>query len=145
MNSTIEETLDRFGRIIQTTVGDSMQPMLKNRKNAVVIEKPDRCLKKYDIALYRRPDGKYVLHRIIKVCKNEYITCGDNRWTKERVPHSWIIGVTTGFYSKGRFITVNDLRYRAYVILWCTFFPVRAFVLWFINSCRRVWNKCLRR
>lgn len=82
MNSKIEEELERSGKILQTTIGDSMEPMLQNRQNIVVIEKADGLLKKYDLPLYRRPNGKYVLHRILKVRKNDYIICGDNRHTQ---------------------------------------------------------------
>ena len=73
MNSKIEGELERSGKILQTTIGDSMEPMLQNRQNIVVIEKADGLLKKYDLPLYRRPNGKYVLHRILKVRKNDYI------------------------------------------------------------------------
>ena len=89
MNSKIEEELERSGKILQTTIGNSMEPMLRNRQNIVVIEKADGLLKKYDLPLYRRPNGKYVLHRILKVRKNDYIICGDNRIRRETVPESW--------------------------------------------------------
>ena len=41
MKSKIEEELERSGKILQTTIGDSMEPMLRNRQNIVVIEKAD--------------------------------------------------------------------------------------------------------
>ena len=48
------------------TVGDSMEPMLRNRKDTIIIEPVHGRLKRYDLPLYRRPDGKYVLHRILQ-------------------------------------------------------------------------------
>ncbi len=97
--SAIEKELDRAGRILQITVGDSMEPMLKNRQNAVLLEKAEGILKKYDLPLYKRPNGQYVLHRIIKVRKKDYITCGDNRWKTEVIPHEWVIACTSGYYN----------------------------------------------
>ncbi|MDE6671171.1 MAG: S24/S26 family peptidase [Ruminococcus sp.] len=112
---TIEDELNRTGRLLQTTVGDSMEPMLKNRENIVVLEKTDGILKKYDLPLYRRPNGKYVLHRIIKVRKNDYIICGDNRWKKEKVPHDWVLACVSGYYKNGRFISVDNPKYQKYL------------------------------
>ena len=112
---TIEEEINRTGRLLQTTVGDSMEPMLKNRKNIVVLEKSESILKKYDLPLYKRPNGQYVLHRIIKVRKNDYIICGDNRWRKEKVPHEWVIAYVTGYYKNGKLISVDDEKYQKYL------------------------------
>lgn len=112
---TIDEELKRTGRIFQTTVGNSMEPMLKNRENIVVLEKSEGTLKKYDLPLYKRPNGQYVLHRIIKVLKNDYIICGDNRWKSEIVPHEWVIAVASGYYKNGNLISVNDENYQKYL------------------------------
>ena len=112
---TLEEQINRTGKLLQTTVGSSMEPMLKNRQNVVAFEKPTEILKKYDLPLYKRPDGKYVLHRILKVRENDYIICGDNRCEKEIVPHDWVIGVTTGYYKDGNWILVTDKNYQKYL------------------------------
>ena len=96
--STIEQELDEQGHSLFQTVGDSMEPLLHNRKSTVVIEKVSGTLKKYDVALYRRPGGEYVLHRVLKVRSSDYLICGDNRTYREPVPKEWILGVMTGFY-----------------------------------------------
>ena len=72
MQRTIEQELALRGHGLFQTVGDSMEPLLHNRKSTVVIEIPKNMLKKYDVALYRRPGGEYVLHRVIKVVENAY-------------------------------------------------------------------------
>lgn len=112
---TIEEELNRTGRLLQTTVGDSMEPMLKNRKNIVVLEKTESILKKHDLPLYKRPSGQYVLHRIIKVRKHDYIICGDNRWQKEIVPHEWVLAYVSGYYKNGKLISIDDEKYKKYL------------------------------
>ncbi|MDE5936858.1 MAG: S24/S26 family peptidase [Ruminococcus sp.] len=113
--STIEEEINRTGELLQTTVGNSMEPMLKNRQNIVVLKKPKGILKKYDVTLYKRPNGQYVLHRVLKVRKNDYIICGDNQWRKEIVPHEWIIGVLSRYYKNSNLISVDDESYRKYL------------------------------
>ena len=145
MNSKIEGELERSGKILQTTIGDSMEPMLQNRQNIVVIEKADGLLKKYDLPLYRRPNGKYVLHRILKVRKNDYIICGDNRTRRETVPREWIIGVVSGYYKGKKFISVKDRKYLLYVHIWCDFYYVRAALLWLKSTPARIKRKLKRK
>ena len=112
---TIEQELNTTGRLLRTTIGTSMEPMLKERKNIVVLEKAENILKKYDIALYRRPNGQYVLHRVLKVREKDYIICGDNLWRKEVVPHNWVLAYATGYYKNGRLISLDDEKYQKYI------------------------------
>lgn len=141
MNKSIEELIEENGKHWQTTVGDSMQPMLKDRKNIVEIVKVTRPLKRYDLPLYRRPDGKYVLHRILKVKDGGYVTCGDNRYSLENVPEDWVIGVMSGYYKKERFISADSFKYRLYVHLWCDFFFLRKVFLFFRNKIKSIFKK----
>ena len=69
-NTSLEEERRSGKACVSTTVGDSMEPMLRNRKDTIIIEPVHGRLKRYDLPLYRRPDGKYVLHRILHVKKN---------------------------------------------------------------------------
>ncbi len=119
-NSTIEQELDRQGHCFFQTVGDSMEPLLHNRKSTVVIEKSKGALRKYDVALYRRPTGEYVLHRVAKVKKGSYLICGDNRIYREPVPEGWILGVMVGFYPDegGRYISCAIPEYQEYIRMW---------------------------
>ena len=97
MPQTIEQELATRGRSLFQTVGNSMEPLLHNRKSTVVIEKKQNRLKTGDVALYRRPAGEYVLHRVVKVLDGAYLICGDNRLWKEAVPEEWDIGVMVGY------------------------------------------------
>lgn len=117
MKLTIEQELERQGHSFFQTVGDSMEPLLHNRKSTVVIEKISNPPRKYDVVLYRRPAGEYVLHRVVKVRSNHYLICGDNRIYRERVPREWILGIMTGFYPDERncYVPCEDPRYRKYI------------------------------
>ena len=114
-----EEILNKEGRLISTVRGDSMLPMLDENKDTVSLVPVNRKLKKYDLPLYRRPDGKLVLHRIIKVRKKYYVTCGDNRTVSEKVPKEWVIAVSDGYYKDGKFIPADDGEYLKYVRKHC--------------------------
>lgn len=135
-NSTYEEQLDLHGTLVYTNVGDSMLPLLRQRRDLLIIGKrPEGRCKKYDVVLYKRPSGQYVLHRILKVRKDDYVICGDNRRVREfGVPDEWIIGVLTGVVRDGKKLDLNSFKYRCYVHLWCDFFPIRAALIRLRNA-----------
>ena len=140
--STFEEEIERNGKLIYTNVGDSMMPLIKQGRDLLIIEKPQGRLKKYDIPLYKRDSGQYVLHRIMKVRRNDYVICGDNRYWKEYgITDRHIIGVLTSVVRNGKKIDFGSFGYRLYVFLWCGLFPVRAFILRVIHVFRKV-TKC---
>lgn len=129
-NFTFEDEIKRTGRIIYTNVGDSMMPLIKQGRDVLVISAVNGRLKRYDIPLYKRDSGQYVLHRILKVRKNDYVICGDNRCNKEYgITDRHIIGVLSGIIRDGREIPVTDIKCRIYAHLWCDLFPVRVLII----------------
>ncbi len=105
--------------------GVSMKPMLRQGKDGVILSPAPQKLKKYDLPLYRRPDGKFLLHRIIAVQDDHYVCCGDNQCEPESpVYHSQVIAVVTAFTRGERLICVNAPGYRLYCRLWCAARPL---------------------
>ncbi len=128
--TTFEEEIKRSGKLVYTNVGDSMNPLIRQGRDVMVISAVNGRLKKYDVPLYKRDSGQYVLHRILKVRKDDYVICGDNRWQREYgISDRHIIGVLTAVIREGKEVSVTDRKYKAYVHLWCDFFWVRAVIL----------------
>ena len=128
--SSFEDVLNRDGRLVYTNVGDSMLPLIRQGSDLLVIEKPTGRLKRLDVPLYRRDSGQYVLHRVLKVYKNDYVLCGDNRWSLERgITDRHIIGVLTAIIRDRKELRMSDWRCRLYAHLWCDFFPIRVILL----------------
>ena len=126
MNQSIEENLAANGVHVSTTSGYSMYPMLSDRRDRVVIlPVADKRLKRYDLPLYKRPDGKYVLHRILCVKKDHYVIRGDNTYQLERIPFEWVIGYVSEFYRKGKHVSVTSRSYRFYAAFWHRIYPLR--------------------
>ena len=137
---TFENLLARDGYLVYKTRGVSMEPMLRQNRDLVVIRVPASRLRKYDVALYKR--GKdYVLHRVIGVGEDHYLIRGDNTYALERVEDASVIGVLTGFQRRGREHSVTDPGYMAYVRLWDGLYPLRA--LWVRG--RRLAGRAVRR
>ena len=122
-----EDLLRNDGRLVYKTKGTSMEPMLRQNRDLVIIEVPSSRLQKYVVALYRR-DEKYILHRVIGVNDDGYRIRGDNTYSTEHVPFDDVIGVLTRFQRKGKLHTVTERGYRFYVRFWNAIYPLRA--LW---------------
>ena len=105
-----------------------MYPMLRNRRDTVVIRRIDRELKRYDVVLYRCKE-RYVLHRILAVTEEGYLICGDNCIQKEPgIKKEQIVGVLEIFFRDERCIRTDNAWYRFYARLWVTCYPVRCFL-----------------
>ena len=124
MSRIFEELLQQDGRLVYKTRGSSMKPMLYQNRDLVIIEEPDKKLKPYDVAFYKRNDN-YILHRVISVDDRFYYIRGDNTYSLEKVPQNAVIGVLTAFVRKGRQYSVTDKRYCLYSRIWCALYPVR--------------------
>ena len=138
--NTFESLLARDGRLVYKTRGTSMQPMLYENRDLVVISAPQGRLQPYDVALYRRGSA-YVLHRVIKVRESDYLIRGDNTYHVEVVPDSAVIGVLTGFKRKGKDYSVQDPMYRLYVHVWCAIYPARKVRFYLIRTAKAAARK----
>ena len=110
----LERSLKENGIYVTMTKGNSMNPMLVEGRDKVVVVPPKFPLKKYDVPVYRK-EGHYTMHRIVKVTANGYIICGDNRVNLERdVTNNDIVGVLEGFYQGDKYISCTDDAFLRY-------------------------------
>lgn len=136
---TIEEVLATNGKYVGPTVGVSMLPMLKNRRDSIIVlPKTDR-LKPLDVALYRR--GKdYVLHRVLSLTEEGYIIRGDNCYVDEIVPEGAVIGVLSEFYRKDKHVLCTDEKYLRYAKRRVKNYPIRRLLMrikWKLSAIKR--------
>ena len=117
-----------------------MEPLLHNRKSTVVIKRKTGPLKRYDVALYRRPHKKeYVLHRVVKVLEDGYLIRGDNRIWREKVPEEWVVGVMTGYFEteENRYVSCECKIYRKYL----KSLKKRYWMRWTAKLPSRIWKR----
>ena len=112
----MEEQLKNGGTVVFKPKGISMLPLIRQGIDSVLIKSPKFPLKKYDIPLFRRKDGSFILHRILKVCNDgTYVVCGDNQTVLEYgVRDEQIIGVVEGIYRDKKFVSVSNFIYKIY-------------------------------
>lgn len=127
-----------------TTRGVSMLPLLRNGKDQVILSPLPKKLKKYDLPLFQRDDGHYVLHRIVKV--GETYTCiGDHQFVYESgIRQDQMIAIATGFYRKGKYCSADSFGYRVYSRVWHWMRPIRRIALRLRNLCRAVLRRIKR-
>lgn len=103
-----------------------MLPLLRQQRDLFTVSKRDGRYKKYDVVLYRRKDGAYVLHRVIKVLEDSYVILGDNCLNKEYgIQDKDILGIMTSFVRDGKEYSVENGAYRMYIKVWVALYPVR--------------------
>jgi hypothetical protein len=114
----IREQLEGGNSVTFSPRGVSMLPMLHQGRDTVTLSPIEGKLKKYDLPLYKRDNGKYVLHRIVSV--KDGITCvGDNQFAFERgLREDQMIAVVTSFNRNGKEISTNSTGYKLYCRFW---------------------------
>lgn len=124
-NMSIEDALATHGSIIWHCKGVSMKPLIREKSDYVIIERPSREIAPYDIVLYARDrsdcnDSKrdYVLHRVIKRDGDKYIILGDNCVSCEYVDADKILGVMSGLVRNRKPYNFDGIAYKAYMNLW---------------------------
>lgn len=110
-------------------IGSSMKPLLREHRDTVLLRKYEGNLKKYDIALFKRIDGNYALHRVVKVCDSTYFFCGDHQITIEKgITDDMIIGVAEGIYRDEKYISCDRFSYKIYSTIWVSVFSLRRLI-----------------
>lgn len=132
------EVLNSGGEVAFITAGISMMPLLRDRRDKVILSKPKFNFNKNDVIFYQRDNGQYVLHRIVSIKNGEYILRGDNQFVLEHgITDKHIIAVAVGFERNGKLIKCSDINYRLY----CLTLPI----IRFFRNTYRVFINVLRK
>ena len=104
-----------------------MTPTFKDRRDAVVLQgltqwPPPRGT----ILFIQRPQGEFVLHRVIRVVGRNVILNGDGQvWMEGPIEQSQAIAQVTLFRRCGRYRSVDALGVRLYAGVWMALRPLR--------------------
>ena len=131
----MREILDGGGSFTLTVTGTSMYPFILGGRDHVTLSPLPKKLRKNDLPLYRRGDGAFVLHRIVRM-ENDgtFSMCGDHQSMLEKgIRHEQLIAIATAYERKGRKLTNRNLLYRIYRVLWTWVLPYR-YILFRWNS-----------
>ena len=117
--SDLQTSLLTDGFVYTQIKGTSMNPMLYENRDKVLIKKVDKRLKKGDVALYKRGET-YILHRVMRVYENSYTFCGDNQiFFEYGVKDEDVLGVLTAYYKGNKFIELDkSFKYKLYLFFY---------------------------
>ena len=113
----LRERLNAGQQVRFAPMGTSMLPMLHPGRDSVKLQAVSGPLKKYDLPFYQRPDGAYVLHRVVRTGA-QYLCAGDNQFQTEPVAPEQIIAKVISFTRNGRECSVDVFSYRLYCRAW---------------------------
>lgn len=126
----VREALSSDQNVTIPVSGNSMVPFLVNERDSVIIRNLDRHLKPGDIILYQRTNGRYILHRIIAIRHNKYITAGDHEDVVEKnIQLSQIIGYVVRVKRKGKWIDHTDRVWKFFSAVWLHLYPVHTGII----------------
>ena len=114
----MEERLNSGQAVRFSPKGISMLPMLRQGRDQVTLTALQGDPKKYDILLYRRGNGSFVLHRVVRIGRT-YTCIGDNQFSFEKgIAREQILAVVTTFWRDGKAYSTKSFSYKMYCVFW---------------------------
>ena len=137
----LDEVLDSGSEISLMASGVSMEPYIRDKTDKITIVKATGELKKGDVPLYKRDNGKFVLHRVVGIGDEGYIMRGDNQWVTEYpVKKSCIKAVLKSVERNGKVIAADGVYSRLYRL----FLPAIRFRRKMMNFIKYRYNKHIK-
>ena len=155
----MSECMAQGQEVVLTITGNSMSPFLRHKKDQVVLTVCDpTTLQPGDVPLYRRRNGKYILHRIVE--RDDGVTCsrygvegalpshcdglcytmlGDAQWQEEPGIHpDQIVARATAFISRGKRWDCDSDAYRNNRLRWHRMMALRRPIVFLYHLPRRL-------
>ena len=131
----ILETQLQRGEAQLPVTGVSMTPTIRGGRDFVRLKQMERPAKRGDILLYRRENGQFILHRVVK--GGEVLKCcGDRQLETETVRPEQALAVVSAICRKGRWFAVTSPLYRLCAAVWMIL-PLRRLALFLRRKIRR--------
>lgn len=131
----ILETQLQRGEAQLPVTGVSMTPTIRGGRDFVRLKQMERPAKRGDILLYRRENGQFILHRVVK--GGEVLKCcGDRQLETETVRPEQVLAVVSAICRKGRWFAVTSPLYRLCAAVWMIL-PLRRLALFLRRKIHR--------
>ncbi len=117
----ISSFFDEDKKVIITAVGNSMRPLLRHKKDGIVLEKYEgQPLQTGDMVFYKRESGRYVLHRIVGIDEGGSFTMlGDHQTEAEKgIRKEQVLAVPTAVIRGKKTIPLASKGYQRYAKFW---------------------------
>ena len=106
--------------------GGSMVPFLVHGRDSVYLSKVTAPLKRGDMILYRRDNGRYILHRIWRIEKESYTMVGDAQTVLEPgIRPDQVLARVTAVRRKGKLLRSGSFWWEFFEKVWIRIVPLR--------------------
>ena len=106
--------------------GNSMAPFLVHGRDTVYLSKLTRRPKKGDMILYRRDNGRYILHRICSISGDSFTMIGDAQTQREPgITRDQILARVTAVRRKGKLLQKGSFLWYFFEKHWIRMIPLR--------------------
>ena len=122
----LKEQVSLGKEVSMIITGNSMSPFLEHGKDTIYFKKPERKLRRGDMVFFQRDDGKYVMHRILKITKDGFFFIGDNQTEPEGpLSEAHIFALISKVKRKGRLIDSKNFWWFFFAHIWLHMIPLR--------------------
>lgn len=139
----IEDTVNNGGSMPLIVTGNSMNPFLKDGKDTVWLEAcTETSFKRGKILLFRREDGKIVLHRVRQVMSDGVLVInGDAQYWCENIKKEQVLAVVTCIEKNGKKKSCDSLIYKIKIEAWQLLKPLRPLIFRVQRKIKRIFSK----
>jgi len=133
----IQEHIQNGESFTFTAFGNSMYPFLRNGLDRVCLSPVTLPIRKFDVVFYRRKNGAFVLHRVIRVRGEQLTLCGDNQLYPEKgISVQQVIAILTEYEKNGKIRKPNS----PYQLARCHFLAARRILLRILLRIKRIFS-----
>ncbi|MGN1030935.1 MAG: S24/S26 family peptidase [Butyricicoccaceae bacterium] len=131
----VREIVQQGEQVSVTLSGNSMSPFLIHGRDRIVIAPITEPLRRGDMAIFQRRDGKYIMHRICRIRRGkqgqeQYYFVGDAQKVIEGpIQRDQIFGVIPQVFRKGRWIQKGDFWWDFFAEVWLRIIPARGIAI----------------
>ena len=142
---TIKSVLESNGTFLLYPNGTSMLPTIRPGKDAVLLSRADH-IRKNDMILYKRKNGAFVLHRIVRILDDgSFVLRGDNQYfDKNGITREQVVAKVGVYYRGKREVHCDSFRHRAYLLRRRVGYPFRRFFFRLKGKLCRTFGKKVR-
>ena len=139
----IENSVKKGGSMPLVVTGNSMNPFMKDGRDTVWLEVcRESDYKRGKILLFRREDGKIVLHRVRRVMPDGILVMnGDAQYWCEEIKKEQALAAVTFIEVNGKKTSCNSLAYKMKIELWQLLKPVRPLIFKVWRKIKKVFGK----
>lgn len=106
--------------------GSSMSPFLVGSRDTVYLSRVTRPIRRGDVLLYQRSNGRYVLHRVHAVTDNSLTMVGDAQTVLEHgIQQDQVIAIMTRTERKGKMLSPGNFWWDFFEKVWIRMIPLR--------------------